>query len=148
MLLMCWFCWCADAVDALRVWWADATDVLMLLMRWCCVWCWCADAVDALMLLILLMKNTADAYDTAEELIRLMLLILLMNLYGWCCLYCWCAYAADVLMLLLRWEITTVAGPQCWSSEGLPCPVYRLSPASIAETTWNEKANEPRIKTD
>ena len=74
MLLLRWcfwccrYCWCAitvdaaytadnaDAVDALRVWWADAPDVLMLLMRWCCVWCWCADAVDALMLLILLMN--------------------------------------------------------------------------------------------
>ena len=38
MLLMRWWCWCADSADA-----------PMLLMRWCC---WCTDATDALMLLM------------------------------------------------------------------------------------------------
>ena len=39
-----------------EAWCADASDALMLLMRWCGLWCWCADAVDALMLQILLMN--------------------------------------------------------------------------------------------
>ena len=38
VLLMRWWCWCADSADA-----------PMLLMRWCC---WCTDATDALMLLM------------------------------------------------------------------------------------------------
>ena len=38
-----WCCWCADAAE-----------MLMKIMRWCCWYCWCADAVDdALMLLMM-----------------------------------------------------------------------------------------------
>ena len=88
MLLMRWYCWCADAAETLMpwccwYWWCtDAADALMLLMRWCC---WCADAADVLMLLMRLSCWCTDA------------LILLIH---WCW---WCTDAADVLMLLMHW---------------------------------------------
>ena len=90
MLLMCWWCWCADAMtmtllmrwcaEALMHWccWcADAADALMLC--WCC---WCIDAADVLMLLMRWCCWCADA---------------LMLLMRWCCWCCWCADA------LIRW---------------------------------------------
>ena len=81
---MLWCCWCADATDALMLlmrwscwccscsWCTDAADGLMLLMRWCC---WCADAADSLMLLLM----------------------------RWSCCR---PDAADVLMLLMHWGLT------------------------------------------
>ena len=58
MLLMHWYCWCADA-----------PDLLMLLMLWCCS---CSDAVDTLMLLMLWCCWCTD------------LLMLLMHWGCWC----------------------------------------------------------------
>ena len=80
MLLMRWYCWCCLGCRC-----ADAVDTLMLLMHWCCLYCWSADAADALMLLMhwccwnSWWNNMADDADTADEIIRLILLILLMN---------------------------------------------------------------------
>ena len=46
MLLMHWYCWCADAADAADALMSDAADALMLLVHSSC---WCADVADALM---------------------------------------------------------------------------------------------------
>ena len=91
-----------DAGDALTMtirWCAHTSDVLVLLMRWCC---WCAEAADALMLLMRWYWWYADAVYDADAL---MLLVLLMR---WCCwgtdvLMRWCYWCADALTLLFCW---------------------------------------------
>ena len=92
MLLMRWWCWCADAADAVMLLMgknclcADAADELLLLLRW---WCWCTDAANTLMLLMLLMHCRCSCADE------------LMLLMHYCC---WCADVLMLLMLLIMME--------------------------------------------